>query len=381
MINEPLNENNQEEQCKSSPRSEEVIKKKFLGLPTPYTYGAQDKWMQSLPEQSFDARKMFLSNRHQFAYREIETVEKMYESSFSSSSVNGPRPKTLCLKILKQCDLLHKIDLCITNPENKKLFDIFNKISVEFGGQRVDCIYLQEQYDMNCVIHKRHPTHMNKKSIFPLVLAPLHETNLVSPSLQHHEMVICFEFKNDEDRSLYDISLFGNTYFLEREDRVKVFAQMHEFTTIQSMFVNDCKCIETILPDTNTQTETVHTLTYNLNYFNHPVYCIYLWGFDKSKVKNVSIKLDSVPFYDGAIEPLEHYKMTRIGPMEPIVFFFGEDEFHTRPRTTVNFSRIENGVLELQTTQDPAEVRVHCGGYNIQGFRCMSGMIGLTFSK
>ena len=337
-------------------------------FPTPDTYGAQNKWMDNQPNHLFDIRQKFLNTKYKFTYNKLST-EKI--------EIPG---KSVQYKIIPQCDLINKVDICIANPENKNLFDIFQRIQIEMGGQRFDQLVCQEQYEMSCAIFHRTPIHMNGKSVFPLILAPLHETNLVMPKAPYHDLSIRFEFNSNVDP--IEILLFANMYFLEdQEYRKKLYAEPHEFVTIQSQVYCACKV----------ETDAGRPYIFNLNYFNHPVYCIYLWGFDKSQVQNMKLVISGTVnfmdashecvFYDGPIEPLEHYKLSRIGDVEPVVFFFGIDKMDCHPKSIVNFSRVDKCRLELTTTQDCEEINLHVGGYSVQGFKYMLGMVGAAFSK
>jgi hypothetical protein len=162
--------------------------------------------------------------------------------------------------------------------------------------------------------------------------------------------------------------MYGKAYYLDPPDRRKLFDTPHEFTTVQSIAI-DCGKVKK------------GTNTINVNYLNHPVYMKYFWGFDKSKVTNIRYEINDCIYYDGPIEPLEHIKKQRgYGECEQLMLFFSDDKFNTKPRSTINFSRLDKVVLVIETEQEE-ETDVYVGAFNIQGFRYMNGMIGLSFSK
>ena len=321
------------------------------------SYGQQDRWMQGLPPEAFDARHMFLKNRHNVTYKRLDTNNV----NRAATNIMG---RSIVMTLLRECDLVSCIDLYIDNPGAKPLFDIVKSITTEYGGQRMERLCFQEQYDMSCVLFNRKPTHMNGKSVFPLPMAPVHQNNLVMPSAQHHNFVVIVEFVD----SPVEVSLYGKAYYLDNPDRAPLFDNRHEFTTVQSIAI-DCGKLRK------------GNNTIKLNYFNHPVYMLYFWGFDKSKVTNVRFEINECPIYDGPIEPLEHYKASRgHGHCAPLVIYFSEDKLNVLPRSSLNFSRIDRVVLNIETNQEE-ESDVYAGAFNIQGFRYMNGMVGLSFSK
>ena len=60
-----------------------------------------------------------------------------------------------------------------------------------------------------CAIFNRKPTHLNDHSMFPLVLAPLHDNNLITPATKHHDLLIILyihdEIKEDLEPSVFSL--------------------------------------------------------------------------------------------------------------------------------------------------------------------------------
>ena len=318
--------------------------------------GAQDRYMDASAEL-FDARKQFLKEVHQFVYRQLDAEKKTYQET------------TTRFKIHRQCDLISCVDLALPNAEGKSINDILSRIETEIGGQRMDVLCVEDietQIQTNCALlgRKGKITHINGVTFIPLVMAPLHENNLIFPSAQHHDFMINIQFKDGYDHT--NVKLYAKCYFLETEPRRNLFAESHEFVTVQNQYCGK----DTLQKGKN---------TIKLN-FNHPVYLIYFWGFDKSKVKRVSVRLDAATFYDGPIEPLEHFKLSQGYNVDPVMLFFSEDKVTDAPRSSTNLSRIDRAELIIETDEEETK-DVYVVGLNMQPLRYKSGMYGLAFSK
>jgi hypothetical protein len=314
--------------------------------------GTQDKWCRK-NSGLFDTRLSFLHNRHQWSYNQLETENKEYKNN------------EIRMIIKRQCDLINMVDLIIDNPDNLPIGSIIKFIKTEYGGQYMDALNDETQIKTNAAIFKRPITNMNGKTIIPLTLAPLHEHNVVFPSMEHHELVIWITFHIPDCNP----RLFANVYYLEEPDRKHLFSVPHEFATLQTFMMNDFK--NKIIRGAN---------AYILP-FNHPTYMIYFWGFDKSKVTNIALNLNGHPYYNGPIEPLEHQKALRgLAGVEPTFIFFSNDRFDEQLKSSVNFSRIDS--IQLVITTDQEEESEMCvAAINLQGYRCASGMFGLVYSK
>lgn len=320
-------------------------------------YGSQDEWMKKNPH-IFDIRNTFLHTRHSVVYRKLP-VEKSAWRRFSSSNNKG-----ITFHVTRSCDLINNLDLMIKNPENIK------SVEVEYGGQRFDKIHSFEQIKTSAAIFKRPITPANNEGygIVPLCLAPFHYYNLALPSTTYHALNIFVEFvEGCEDYNEEEVDIYGNMYYLDNDERRLLLNNSHEFATIQSQYCG---------PDKMTVAGKNRV---NIN-FNHPVYMIYFYGPDKSKISNIKVKFNEAVYYDGPLLPLEHMKAERgLGHIDPVMIFFSDGAFNAPPKTTVNFSRIDNAVLEVDTTEE--ESTIHVVGLNCQGVRYVSGMYGMVYSK
>jgi len=322
--------------------------------------GAQDVYMNGDPHM-FDARLQFLTGIHQFSYQKIDV------------RTSGGNKNKFSYTFERVCDLVNRIDLVLPNPNNLPLNRIIKCIETEVGGQRLDKIGSScEGFDIetliktDCALFKRKYSHVNGKTFVPLSLAPLYDHNLMQPSLKYHEFKINIEYTQEYTQHVKDVELYGNIYYLDTNERRKLFNDPYVYLTIQHQYTG----LEKMLCG--------HS-SFRMN-FNHPVYLIYFWGFDKSKVKNIRICLNGRDFYNGSAEALEHYKLSRGFDVEPMMFFFSQDDFDKPTKCTLNFSRIDCAQLYILSDQrEPTDV--HIVGLNLQPIRFMEGMAGLAFSK
>jgi hypothetical protein len=315
--------------------------------------GAQDKYMSEAPEL-WDIGKIFLKNTHQVVYEEIQTTRKTWNTHISFT-------------INRQCELINKLDLVISNPENVSINKLIKKIEVEFGGQRMDCLNigdLHTQILTNCAIFGRTMSHINGKTFIPLTMAPLHGNNLVMPSSKWHDLKILIDFV--DERCSDTVQIYGNKYYLEMKDRQDLSNKDHALITTQNQHYGT----DRIKKGVN---------RFKLSY-NHPVYMMYFWGFDKSKVTKVVLQLNGVDFYNGPIEPLEHLKLSRGHNVEPTFIYFSHDDIHKPTQSSVNFSRIDDATLWIYTEEEE-ERDIYIVGLNMQPLRYANGLVGLAFSK
>jgi hypothetical protein len=315
--------------------------------------------MNSDPKM-FDARLQFLNGFHQCSYQKMD---------FRKSDIGSNKTVTYTFK--KDCDLFNRIDLVLPNPNNLPLNKIIKSVETDLGGSKIDRIGsscgnfdIDTLINTDCALFKRKISHVNGKTFIPLSLAPLYDYNL-QPNLKYHEFKIIVKY-TQEYEYIKDAELYGNVYFLDNKERKDLFMNPHSFITTQHQYTGVEKMI------------CGHS-AFTLNY-NHPVYMIYFWGFDKSKVKNIWLQLNGHDFYNGPPEPLEHYKLSRGYDVEPMMIFFSQDDFNVPTKSTVNFSRIDRAQLIIKSEQyEPTDV--HIIGLSLQPIRFMSGMGGLSFSK
>ncbi len=325
--------------------------------------GAQDKYMAEGAEL-FDCRKQLLTGPYQVGYERLPLIASCWDAL------------SVRLYIKRSCDLINMLDVVIDNPNAAPLNTLLRRIDVEYGAGRIDSLSvgddLETQIETNCAIFRRAGvSHAGGRTFVPLVAAPFHEHNLVTPSSKHNELVVVLRFK-EAGAYLADrqdsVVLYGNMHFLDTPQRRRL-VDPFELLTIQNQYTGG----EPVKRGVN---------TIRLN-FNHPLCMLYFWGPDKSEIKHIDVRFDkSSSFYSGPLEPLERAKAVRgLSHVRPTCVFFSNTlDFAEPTQCTVNFSRIDYADLIIETDEeDPPPV--HVVGLCVQPLRCINGLVGLVFSK
>lgn len=331
-----------------------------------FARGRQDEWMDELSNDKFHGRDQFL-NHHDY-----QRVYAKLECTVSTS--------TSCVytcTIYPQCDLINNVDMYITcSSPIENVNDIITSIETTCGGMRLDIL----RGDMDTIINTNAEILRTKriirriadnKLVIPLHMAPFYDSNLVSPSLEHHQLTIIIKAKSE-----ISFDLFADCYYVvDKTARKTILQSKYEFVTLQHQ--SYCGKNETVKKGTN---------VFKLN-FNHPVHCMYFWGFDKSKVQKVTLHLntpsgdkDAFCYFQGGIDALEYNKHSRGITADPVMMFFSDMVFDKRPKSTINFTRLDSPILVIETEQEE-ETKFHLIGLNIQGCRTSNGMMGLVYAK
>lgn len=352
--------------------------------------GHQDKYCDLCGDNNiiWDIRKKFLRNIHQVVYKKLKFL-KNSDASYKTPYFDFENNKTIVkihkfveFTIEKTCDLINNVDLVLINPTNNKnknknvninINDIIESIETTYGDQRIDQLNsgdLYTQIETNCAIFKRKISYINGKIFIPLVMAPFYNNNLVFPSTQHMLLKINIKFKENYDHS--EVSIYANNYYLDTLDRRILYTDPHEFITIQNQGAYEHSKYK--------MKKGINIFRLN---FNHPVYQIYFWGFDKTKVKNIKLELNKANFYNGPIEPLEHHKLELGLDVEPVMIFFSQNKIDECLKSSINFSRIDyaNLIIETEEEIEEEEKEIYIIGLNMQPIRCSNMMYGLAYSK
>ena len=208
-------------------------------------------------------------------------------------------------------------------------------------------------------------TWINGKTFIPLVMAPFHENDLISPGLEFAELFISVSFHNTACfNSMDEVQIYGNQYFLDTPARKSDLVKSYGFITVQNQFTGST-------PFVNGK----NTIPLN---FTNILYLIYFWGFDKTKVTNVHLTFDGSTFYDGPLEPLEHKKLSRGYDVEPAMIFFSPDQVHAPSKSSTNFSRIDNPISTITSDEVDASM-IHIVGLSIEPICVRNGRVGFLF--
>ena len=317
------------------------------------TFGRQDEWMAGLKDEQFDTREYLLKSLH-------------YTKEY----------RKLNMQKLKQvCDFINNVDLYVPNPPEK-----IASIEILIGGQRIDKITgdIETMMNTNAAIFgsNRRVKHTESHTIIPLHMAPFHDMNLVSPWYEYHDLVILIN-----NGAVAEVDFYAECYYVSNHQKT---LQTQEGVTYQNQFHYADSSLK----------KGVNTFKLN---FNHPMHCIYFWGFDKSKIKRIVLTLNdysyyklpqsdgntaATVYYDGGIEPLEYYKESRNIKADPVFIFFSDMKFNKKPKATINFSKLDYPILTIETHDNfEGEQPFYLNGINIQGYKSSCGMFGLVFSK
>lgn len=353
------------------------------------TVGNQDKWLMDLPIENFSGKTSLLPKKYKRVYKEL----------ILDRSINEIENKFTYIIDKKTCDLMHNVDVYFPKKSFSKLNDFLYSIEITIGGQKVDKItatnnskeqwFQNKEGDLETLINtnaevfdsKRKVTYTDSHIVVPLHMAPLHDTNLVFPSCKFHEMRIIFEGTFNGTYQKEDIQMYADCYYIDEKDKSRLDKTVIEAPTFQN---------STYYGKNTTLKKGVNHFKLN---FNHPVHSMYFWGFDKSKVTRIILTLNdynsyedkpkeqpNTVYYDGGIEALEYYKSIMGISATPTFFFFSDSKMNERPKSTINFSRLDYPVLTIETEQED-ETPFYLNAINIQGYRCYDGTFGLVYSK
>lgn len=327
---------------------------------------------------TFDQRNILHKGRYQSTYDLMEEDE-----------ISSLRPKYSITIRRGACDLINNLDLIINNPLKLPINQILECIECEIGGQRMDRISV---YDINDgdygddgddgdietwiktnyeLFYKKRKTDFQEgNDIFiPILLAPfLDHILLPLNSLKYHSVKINIKLKNEFVKNNHGckIQIWGYKYYLAEKQRIETEQLEHNMITLQNQYTG----LEEMKKGRN---------VFRLN-FNQPVCLIYFWGFNKDKIRNIRLLLNEHDYFSGTVNILEHLKHKKGYTFDPVAIFFSHDDFTNRTQGTINFSRINNATLIIESDQEePCNVKIV--GINTNLLRIVSGMSGLAYSK
>lgn len=315
--------------------------------------------------QSYKKKDYLTNNDYQSVYTKLKyelSKEKLNEYKYTFT-------------INPQCDLLSNVDLYVSVEKDIYITDI-TQIETLCGNELFDVI----NGDIKTIINttgellnsKRKIEHLNtNKIIIPLHMAPFNN-NLISPEILENQIKIIIHSKIELSLDLYAECYFfyANSYI-----RKDIQSNYNKYITHQHQIYND---INVIKPGIN---------TYKL-YFSHPLHCIYFWGFDKTKIKRIILRLgkpfdkssNDMNYYDGNIEPLEYYKKSKGINADPLMILFSNLELN---KSTINFNRLknlnnDNPTLIIETEQEE-ETPLYLVGINAQVYETEYKKVRLLF--
>lgn len=269
--------------------------------------------------------------------------------------------------INRQCDLLGNIDLYVSSDDIRNI----TQIETLCGNEKFDVIHGDIETIINTTGNlfqsKRKVKQDGSKLIVPLHMAPFNN-NLICVEIEENTIKIIIHSKIE-----LSLDLYAECYFLkEQNTRIDLKYNYYRYITCQHQIYDD---VNVMKPGIN---------TYKL-YFYHPLHCIYFWGFNKTKIKRIILRLgkgkDDIIYYDGGIEPLEYYKESKGIYVEPLMILYSNLELN---KSTINFSRLnnmnnDNPTLIIHTEQEE-ETPFYLVGVNAQVYETCDNRIRLVFT-
>lgn len=346
------------------------------------TQGAQDECIKALNTKNYVPGSPFeVSNKDNLLKGRI--YHTIYEKLQYVVTVN--RRKNLHDNVTRtavcatlthgQCDLISGVDLVLPDPNNNMTELLLNRyihtVDVEFAGMRTDKACSPEQLMHQGEIFGRFASRHGKKLFVPLALAPLHEHNAVMPSTKHHELKIIITFAEGIE-TLPEFELCANKIFVKPTSSSFV-----ELPLDKNRYAQLVQRMQYAGPDKIKK--GVNKVRLN---FNHPTYLIYFWGIDTDKVKRVRLLFDKdEPFFDGTLAELGRTKcLAGYAHMHDVsMIVFSTSSFAEPPCATVNFSRIDNAFLEIETEQEETDLHVVAVSTDMLVYQ--DGMVGMRYSS
>ena len=290
-------------------------------------------------------------------------------ASHSQNRVLSTGTRLVAFQLLPECgDFVNRVDLILDGVDSVK--NVLKRIDVNVGYHRFDSLNVQEDLDtqirVNSAFFGRRYGVVGNKLFVPLTMAPLHSTDLVRTSGTHEVRIIVHFHENASQATIDGARLAGCVYSVDAPLRKTLFSEPHEFVTFQNQYAG----VETLKRGRN---------EIKLR-FNYPTAAMFFWGFDKKLVTNVKLTLNALPFYDGDVETLDHFKLARGIDVDPVMIFFSQADTTTPHRSSVNFSSINNAKLIIDTT-DVNDTNLYIVTLNPHPGRYANGMYGLQYSK
>lgn len=279
----------------------------------------KDKWFLNHPE-FFDSRSEILKNQYQVLYGPIDITVKVSDDRTKISYTFEPT-----------CDLLSTLELLIHET------DKIAKIETECSGKCIDVLKGELHIQYAQAFYNQSTTSMNSKRVVPLVLSPFYSTNMIPP-MHNIRLILTLE----EPLREFLPTLYGSKYYLSSKDQ-KPLLITQSFVTLQNQYLGHFNI--------NKGTNRIKLL------FHDQIALMYLWGLDKTKITNIKLLLNDIIYFDGPIEILEHTKLHWIN-VEPIVISFSEDGFEKEPKSSINFSVIDNPVLVIETEEEKSLIEI-----------------------
>jgi hypothetical protein len=398
------------------------------GLMQLVAYGAQDSYLTGNPQITFF--KLAYKRHTNFA---MESVEQTCNGNIGLG-------KTFSCILGRNGDLIHKIYIEMTFDQDLRNANawrmghqVIDYVEVEIGGQVIDRQY-GEWMELWSQLSHTHAewaklnrmisgTHVNSQG-HTKVYVPLHfwfcrhiGQALPIIALQYHEVKLNIKMKPsfkvvspasggtfvDSTANMTECRVFADYIYLDNDERRKFAQVSHEYLIEQVQYSNDVPLQgnsgTTIKLRLN---HPVKEIVWAVNHSNPSRHPFDFWSTPGEKldmITRVKMQLngqDRFQARDGnyfrIVQAYQHHTGSHLqqasisttgSESEPLggfyVYSFAIKPEEYQPSGTCNFSRIDNGVLEVQTGTNANIVHYYAVNYNL--LRIMSGMAGVAFSN
>ncbi len=329
--------------------------------------GPQDEYFRKM-EDYVNLRKYIDENE------DIENIEKIKKSNKIELSSNIVR-YTFEHKNKYLSDFVIKLpffsDLNIYD-------DIFHNITYEIGGQNYTektnmyhLAFFNWLYDKEIKIK-------NGYIYIPLT----NNINIYNTStFMNHNFRFIFNFtdkyfqKFNKKENNECIEFIYHEYNFDH-DFVKEKINRKNLKSFSEKIIQHQECVQTITGEKDSQQICLCP-------FNHPVFCLYVYGFNKEDIYDVKLVLNNQYIYDMILKE----KTQNIFVLEfadPLLYNRIFDEPLTNidiyNKKTINFSRIDNVKIKFKKSNNKDFI-FHITALNYNISRTMSGMMGLAFAN
>lgn len=399
------------------------------GLMQLVAYGAQDSYLTGNPQITFF--KLAYKRHTNFAMESIE----------QTCAGNIGMGKTFSCTLGRQGDLIHKVYLEMTFDQDLRGdrawrlgHQLIDYVEVEIGGQVIDRQYGEWMELWSQLSHTHSDLIKLHNMISGTQINALGHTKVYVPlqfwfcrhigqalpiiALQYHEVKLNFKLNPsfkvvssynsdgvflDTSANMTEFKVFADYIYLDNDERRKFAQVSHEYLIEQVQYSNDvplaANSATTVKLRLNHPVKEIVWVGRHMNPNRHPFDFWSTQGNIIDVLSSARMQLNGQERFQGRdgnyfriVQPYQHHTGGHIqrksSPLkgqesEPLggfyVYSFAIKPEEYQPSGTCNFSRIDNGVLEVHTGANAQIVHYYAVNYNL--LRIMGGMAGVAFSN
>ena len=270
--------------------------------------------------------------------------------------------------------MIQMVDIHIKNEKNHEIDEIINGLECYFGGYMIDKISVKEDFKTQlqtcAILYEREIRTINNVTIVPFVLSPFHKTNITEPSTKYHTLQIRIRTpQNEIAQKIFDdcddlISIWGTTYTFLYDDYIPL-KDNYSMNVYQQQYTGKDKLVKGI-----------NNITLN---FVYPLYCIYFWGCDMTKIQNVRLMIDGSEYCNMTISELRdiQYKLGYCNT-HVCMIFFSSMKMSDEKYGCDSFNHTSYNKLIITTEQDESDIYIVA--VVIHPMLFVNGYVGLCYN-